>query len=278
MWQKNSGNGGVGLPWCNALEYCEDLNFATHTDWRLPSIRELESIVDYGNGPAFDTTVFPNHSNAHWSSTSVIGAGSNAWYVDFSGGQVKGNSGKFNANRVRAVRGAGLLLTDTGQTECYDEAGDATDCMTGACFGQDGFYATGCANTPRFIDNLDETVTDTCTGLMWQQDTGNGGAGLPWCGALTYCEALIFAGHTDWRLPDTRELHSLIDYGQHSPALDPLFNTVVGQGSWASTSQTGNFNHAWLFGLNIGSAFSGGASSVSLKGTHINVRAVRDAP
>ena len=282
MWQQSTGNGGAGLPWCNGLAYCEELSLAGQSDWRLPNIRELESIVDYVRGPAIDTAIFSGGASAHWSSTSVAdpGPGPRAWYINFSGGEVSGSQ-KFNANLVRAVRGiSDLLLPDTGQKLCYDEEGGVISCTddSAPCFGQDGFYATGCANTPRFTDNLDGTVTDTCTGLMWQQDTGNEGAGLPWCNALAYCEELNFAGHTNWRLPDARELHSLIDYGQHSPALDPLFSTVVGQGSWASTSQTGNFNRAWLFGLNIGSPFSGGPSTVSLKGTLINVRAVRDAP
>jgi hypothetical protein len=195
------GQWGAGLPWCDALRYCENLNFATHTDWRLPNIRELESIVDNGNRPAFDTTALPNHSNAHCSSTSVTDTATIAWYVDFSGGQVKGNAGKFNANRVRAVRGTSNL-PETGQTLCHDGIGEVISCTDDAasCFGQDGFYSLGCSINCRFTDNLDETVTDTCTGLMWQKETGNGGAGLPWCGALAYCEGLSFAGHTDCRL------------------------------------------------------------------------------
>jgi len=82
------------------------------------------------------------------------------------------------------------------------------------------------------MDNLDGTVTDTCTGLMWQKDTadvsGNGSNGdwadrVAWQDALKYCENVSFAGHDDWRLPNVRELQSIVDYGRHKPACDPIF-------------------------------------------------------
>jgi hypothetical protein len=275
VWQKTSAG---GFPWCDALTFCEGLALAGQNDWRLPSIRELESLLDYARPPAFDP-VFVGPNSAHWSSTSVAdpGPGAFAWYVNFSGGDVSG-SGKNNANQVRAVRGVSGL-PESGQTLCYDAAGAVIPCAdTGACPGQDGFYATGCSNTPRFIDNLNDTVTDTCTGLMWQKNTGNGETALAWCGALAYCEGLSLASRSDWRLPNARELHSLLDYGSRGPALDPLFSAVVGQGSWASTSQTGFARNAWYFGLDIGSPFEGGASSTSSKQTLLHVRAIRDAP
>jgi hypothetical protein len=150
-------------------------------------------------------------------------------------------------------------LPPTGQTLCYDEAGAETDCGAGDCLGQDGFYQAGCSASPRFVDNGDGTVTDNCTGLMWQQDTadidGGGitpseclGGGDPqppvccgkfgwtdidvqgddiaWCDALQYCKDLIFATHEDWRLPNIQELLSIVDYSVHSPAIDTNFFSV----------------------------------------------------
>jgi hypothetical protein len=286
MWQKISSDGGAGFSWRNALEHCEVTldGFAGFNDWRLPSIRELESIVDYDRPAPYDETAFPAHAAAHWSSTSVTwpapGFNSRAWYVNFSSGQVQGTE-KINPNRVRAVRGvSGLLLPDTGQTRCYDDAQPPNEigCTDATFPGQDGFYAAGCSNTPRFNDNLDDTVTDTCTGLMWETNAGNGGAVLSWCGALAYCEESSVAGHTDWRLPNARELHSLLDYGRHGPALDPLFNAGAGPGPWASTSVRGLRTHAWL--VDIQSVFEGGTSNIGSKDitTTFHVRAVRDAP
>ena len=297
MWQRESADGGDGFLWCDALAYCEGLTFPAggHDDWRLPSIRELESIVDYRRPPAFDRTVFPDHSNAHWSSTSVTPSPSNAWYVDFSGGQVQAanKTAVGNALRVRAVRSfSDLLLPDTGQTQCYDRDGvvidDCTD-DTHPDFGQDGFYANGCLNDPRFLphdsgtpgDPDDDTVTDTCTGLMWQKSLGVGGTTFSWCDALEYCEVTLdgFAGHTDWRLPNPRELHSLIDYGrQGPPALNPLFNASVGRRSWASTSQINNEGIAWsvYWATDLQNVvLQAGASDTLIKSGLLPVRAVR---
>ena len=90
-------------------------------------------------------------------------------------------------------------------TDCYDENGDLIGggCANDVnCPGQDGDYLSGCSNTPRFVDNGDGTVTDTCTNLMWQKDTANtNGDGVVdhndkmfWCDALTYCEVTLNAG------------------------------------------------------------------------------------
>jgi hypothetical protein len=78
-----------------------------------------------------------------------------------------------------------------------------------------------------FSDNGDGTVTDHATGLMWQQsDDGNR---YDWENALDYAEDLSLAGHTDWRLPNAKELHSIVDYTRSpgttfSPAIDPVFS------------------------------------------------------
>lgn len=103
----------------------------------------------------------------------------------------------------------------TGQTTCYDQDGNEIPCDSDTCPGQDGHYQSGCPTDGRFVDNDDGTVTDTCTGLMWQKDTadvdGDGRSTdadrLIWCEALEYCTNLTFAGYDDWRLSSVRELH-----------------------------------------------------------------------
>src|SRR4029434_10887832 len=64
-------------------------------------------------------------------------------------------------------------LPDTGQTQCYDLTGRVVSCAGAAQRGQDAHYATGCPSQGRYIDNGDGTVTDLCTGLMWQKDTAD---------------------------------------------------------------------------------------------------------
>lgn len=72
-----------------------------------------------------------------------------------------------------------------------------------------------------FTDNSDGTVTDTATGLMWQQD--DSGAGMVWGDGLVYAENLEVGGYTDWRLPNVKELQSIVDY-THSPSASDSAN------------------------------------------------------
>ena len=142
------------------------------------------------------------------------------------------------------------------------------------CAGQDGFYASGCPTAGRFIDNSDGTVTDTCTGLMWQQGSGPNGA---WCSAMAYCEDLELSGHEDWRLPNIMELQSITDFENAFPALDPVFEPPVGSNYWTSTTYAGDpegsRNRAWIV-----SSGSGGIS-VNVKTSPVDyVRAVRNVP
>lgn len=109
-------------------------------------------------------------------------------------------------------------------------------------------------------------MIDNCTGLMWQRDTVNWGVG--WCEALYYCENLRLAGHDDWRLPNIRELESIVDYGRFAPPLDPLFEARI-DGYWSSTSAAHFPDNAWFVGFG-----SGGASSY-VKEVGFAVRAVR---
>jgi hypothetical protein len=154
-------------------------------------------------------------------------------------------------------------LPATGQTKCYDNAGNVIDCASASCPGQDGSYATDCPSDGRFTDNGDGTVTDNCTGLMWQKDTadvngdgqidGNlvGTDTLSWCDALVYCENLSFAGRSDWRLPNVRELQSIADYGRSNPSIDPIFGAIA-EAYWSSTTVDLFPNDAWPVGFKVG--------------------------
>jgi hypothetical protein len=339
MWQRDTAdvngdgqaNDDDSASWCAALTYCEDLNFAGHDDWRLPNVRELQSLVDYGR---FDQAIDPalSVSTSHvtwiyWSSTSNAEAPVNAWTVRYAAGFHYGKVDKAGAYYVRAVRGGtsalppcrdvngdgssdvsdavsflGWLflggpapacpaagegpsgLPDTGQSRCFDDAGAEISCDSAACPGQDGRYATGCPPEGRFTDHGDGTVTDRCTGLMWQRDTadvnGDGQANdddsASWCAALAYCEDLNFAGHDDWRLPNVRELLSLADYGRLDQSIAPAFSvsppaTTLGYRS--STTYPEFPGSAWTVRHAIGYDLG---SLDKVDATH--VRAVRTAP
>jgi hypothetical protein len=162
-------------------------------------------------------------------------------------------------------------LPDTGQTTCYRQEGDVIDCTSDTCAGQDGFYATGCPSEGRFVDNEDGTVTDTCTGLMWEKETGNGGNRTFWCRALEYCENLDLGGHDDWRLPNVREIQSIVDYGRHDPSIDPVFG-ALSFFYWSSTTDANDNGSAWTVNFSDLNGING-ESDVKENDNH--VRAVR---
>jgi hypothetical protein len=142
----------------------------------------------------------------------------------------------------------------TGQTICYDSSGISISC---AGTGQDGEYKKGVAwPNPRFTDNSDGTVTDNLTGLIWLKNADCYGL-QTWADALTYCNDLAsgdcelsdgsIAG--DWRLPNIKELHSLIDFSQANPALPfdcPSVSSVqFDYGYWSSTTLASFTLSAW---------------------------------
>ncbi len=178
----------------------------------------------------------------------------------------------------QAVKSSTLLRT--GQTKCYDASGKVISCDGATCPGQDSKYATGCPSEGRFVDNEDGTVTDNCTGFMWQKDTADvdrdGRSTIDdhagWCDSLTYCENLSFAGHDDWRLPNIRELQSIVDYGLSEQAIDPVFS-AESDFYWSSTPQDLFPFCAWGVIFNVGYTFA-----IHSENELRLVRAVRGGP
>ena len=98
-------------------------------------------------------------------------------------------------------------------------------------------------------------VTDSVTGLQWQDDYGdNGGAvkSATWIDAIDYCEALTLGGYDDWRLPNIRELNSIVDLSRVGPAIDPVFQNTESVNYWSSTTYAGFKNSAWDVGFDYG--------------------------
>jgi len=182
MWQQQGD--GTQRTWSDAGTYCSNLSLGGHSDWRLPATMELLSIVDYGiyPGPTIDATFFPNaYDDWYWSSTAYSYNAATVWDVGFDGG-TNYNDVASTTDYVRCVRG--------GQASAS------------------------------FRDNANGTVTDTGTGLRWQQ--GEGGL-MTWPNALSYCNGLGLGGYSDWRLPNVKELESLIDFTSYGPAINTTF-------------------------------------------------------
>ena len=103
-WQREVMDKDVNME--KAKLYARDLRLGNFTDWRVPTIRELLSIVDYTRyNPAIDTDTFPNTPSVwFWSVSPCAYDSGYAWIVSFSYGS-SGNYGVSFSNRVRCVRG-----------------------------------------------------------------------------------------------------------------------------------------------------------------------------
>jgi hypothetical protein len=207
------------MSWYEALEYADALTLAGYDDWRLPTIKELTSIAAFDGSietytPYLDTRYFyfeyadPPYREIDaqfWSGNlylgTIFGNDEGAFGFNFADAHIKAyptNGGPGGGFFVRCVRGDSYGVND-------------------------------------FTDNGDGTVTDHNAGLMWQQL--DDGVGRNWEEALAYAEALTLAGHDDWRLPNAKELQSIVDYNSKAPAIDSVFGVRDPTG-WFWTSTT----------------------------------------
>jgi len=103
-WQRMDDN--VGRNWDEAWGYCANLNLDGHNDWRLPTVTELQTIIDYGSAvaPMINQVAFTNTgSTFYWSATNSASISSSAWLMSFQTG-ITGEGGKFINAEVRCVR------------------------------------------------------------------------------------------------------------------------------------------------------------------------------
>lgn len=235
MWQKTPELDRK-LTYPEALAHANKSRLAGHTDWRLPTIKQLYSLIDFNGNcraqppvPYIDTRFFDFRfgdeqrgerliDSQYWTSTEYVGltmrGAATVFGVNFADGRIKGYPrdigprGEPATHFVRLVRGN----PDYGKN--------------------------------RFVDNGDGTVSDLATGLMWARS--DSGKAMSWQESLAYCATLTLAGHHDWRLPDAKQLQSIVDYTrapdardpvQRGPAIAPIFQMTDGE-SWFWTSTT----------------------------------------
>jgi hypothetical protein len=154
-------------------------------------------------------------------------------------------------------------LAQTSQTTCWDASGTVISC---AGTGQDGAFQKGVSVAVRFTDNADGTVKDNLTGLIWLKDANCFGV-QTWANALSNSNTLASGacGLTDgsaagaWRLPNVKELQSLVDYGQASPPLPAghPFSGVQLNSYWSSTTWPFGPADAWSVTMTTGFTVGG---------------------
>jgi hypothetical protein len=243
--------------WQDAWDYFDNLQLAGYDDWRVPEIWELFRIVDKQRSPAIDP-VFGPFSRLCWSATAYAGLDFYVWSVDFADGTVHAvGKGGFNVS-VRAVRNgplfSGLAFVDRNG----DTNGDGQRDISDAIYLLSWLFNDGPAPVPlsialpdHFHDNGDGTVSDSTTGLVWQQESTVGEH--DWALAQDLCSNLQLGSHDDWRLPEVWELFSIVDW-RHDPPVDPVLSRVRG-GNWSLTTVASDPDSAWWVYFPSGSVF-----------------------
>ena len=287
MWQQIPDDGD--FTWDEAIIYAENLELAGYDDWRLPTAKELFSLIDFepdDGKPVLDTDyfAFPALSENPGGEPGDAGPQGGAPQDDSETGEdtasdmpapppaddeatggIQKSQGQFwssNFYYVGTTHGdadtAFGVNHVTGHIKGYP-AGDASDEQMGkrvrVVRGDE--YGVN-----EFVDNGDGTISDLATGLMWMQD--DYGEAIEWEAALAHAENLEFAGYDDWKLPSVKELQSIVDYSGVYPAVDPdYFNSTMEEDEdywtwlWTSTSADesgGSIGAAWYvaFGKAVG--------------------------
>ncbi len=235
MWQQSpdtDGNGNIEaddkMTYDEAVAGASTFNLGGYTDWRLPTIKEQYSLILFSgvdpsgyeetetNGliPFINTDYFKFAYGDTNARERIIDSqyATTTKYVDYT---MNGDETLFGVNFADGrIKGYGLKMPFG--------PGDKTFFVTyvrgNKTYGLNDFH-----------DNNDETISDNATGLMWTKN--DNGEGVNWQDALSYAENKEFAGYSDWRLPNVKELQSIVDYSRSpsttdSPAIDPVFNST----------------------------------------------------
>jgi len=233
MWQKmDSGE----MTWNSAKAAASSLRTGNYTDWRLPTAQEALSILNFNLMPTLDSTYFTSSNGTaeyFWTSDLFYGDNTKVWATNTGGGLGSHSktetisAGGSKRFHARYVRGADPSL---GHNYC---------------------------------NHYDGTITDLDTGLMWTQVPSS--TAMTWANALSYAENLTTGNFSDWRLPNIKELQSLVDIPRATatsntttPCLNTtLFSTANATSYWSSTSvKNASPTQAWLvdFGVNTTSS------------------------
>ncbi len=219
MWIKDAGD---KQQYYDALNRAKNFSFAGYNDWRVPTIKELYSLMDFSGTE-------PNSTDT---SSDGLKPFIDTDYFVFNYGDLNSGSRIIDSQWVTSSVYTSKVMD--GQ-ECFfgvNFADGRIKCYPTSAGHNNGWYLRMVRGNSeygenKFVDNNNGTITDKSTGLLWQKE--DGGKGVLWKDALSYCENLSLAGESDWRLPNAKELQSIVDYNRSpdftdSPAIDSIFS------------------------------------------------------
>lgn len=216
------------LDWYAARQACAGLSLGGYADWRLPTIKELFSLADFrgsqGRRPYLDD-IFEFHQpgaevlQGDPFATHNTGMMGQTWSSTLYTGEHWGRAGVEAAFFFNFLDGHIKQAPTHGRSELFYR------CVRGPVWGGNDF-----------VDNRNGTVTDRASGLVWQQ--ADDGRTRDWRTALAYCADLRLAGRADWRLPNVKELQSIVDYRRNDPAIDARYLRMSDKRGWFWSSTT----------------------------------------
>ena len=213
------------MPIENAVIYCSTLTLAGYTDWRLPNAHESFSILNHQNvNPSLDNTVFPTSLAEYWwTSDRQPNDSSKVWVTN-------GGGGVGNHPKTETISAGGLKHFHTRAVR--------------------DIHPTSIIPN-HFSDNLNGTVTDNLTDLIWQKNSMNDS--LTWEDALVKADTMLLAGYNDWRLPNIKELQSINIEQIMNPSINTTYFTNIGINKlWSSTSLPNQTTKAWYLDTKYG--------------------------
>jgi hypothetical protein len=219
IWHKNANLAGFPLNWKEAFDFIEETNHAESSGqikWRLPTRSELFSLVShqYINPSLPASHPFENVFNGYyWTQTECSRLPDQAWYIHLGGGRV-----------YRGMKHGSYMVWPVA-----------------------GKIKKQSVNDRFHMDRI--TTYDSLTNRTWLVGRETPRMTVTWKEAIDYIKDLNKGngGFSDWRLPNIRELESLVDTTKHSPAFTvPNAFGKIEEGYWSSTTSMYEPRYAWV--------------------------------